>query len=110
MPGVSQTLQCVIRSVSFPFFVPVDSRPLLFTDTFTGGTFTAGGGTGDGGGSVSSVLVEVAMNICGLDSEAASPSGRGIDFICVQFNVMSMSIGCLIDRASIIKHKNKSIL
>lgn len=88
MPGVSQTLHCVIRSVSFPLFVPVDSRPLLFTDTFTRGTFTAGGGTGDGGGNVISVLVEVATNICGLDSEAASPSGRGIDFICVRFNLL----------------------
>lgn len=86
MPGVSQTLHCVIRSVSFPLFVPVDSRPLLFTDMFTGGT--AGGGTGDGGGNVISVLVEVATNICGLDSEAASPSGRGIDFICIPFKLL----------------------
>lgn len=54
---------------------------------FTGGTFIVGGGTGDGGGNVISVLVEVATNICGLDSEAASPSGRGIDFIYVQFKL-----------------------
>lgn len=82
MPGVSQTLHCVIRSASFPFFAPVERRPLLFIDTFTGGTLAAGSGVG-GGGNVISVLVEVATNICGLDSEAASPSGRGIGFICV---------------------------
>lgn len=75
--------------MSFPLFaVPVDQRLLLlFTDAFTGGgTFATGGGRGGGGGSVISVLVEVATNICGLDSEATSPSGRGIGFICV-FNV-----------------------
>lgn len=83
VPGVSQTLHCVIRSVSFPLFVPVDNRLLLFTDTFTGGTLATGGGTGSGGGNVISVLVEVATNICGLDSEASSPSGRGIGFICI---------------------------
>lgn len=82
VPGVSQTLHCVIRSVSFPLFVPVDSRPLLFTDTFTGGTFAAGGGTGGGGGNVISVL-EVATNICGLDSESVWPSGRRIGFIYI---------------------------
>jgi len=82
VPGVSQTLHCVIRSASFPFFAPVESRPLLFMDTFTRGTLTVGGGMG-GGGNVISVLVEVATNICGLDSDAASPSGRGIGFICV---------------------------
>lgn len=82
VPGVSQTLHCCIRSASFPLFAPVERRPLVlvFTDTLTGGTLAAGGGTG-GGGNVISVLVEVATNICGLDSDAASPSGRGIGLI-----------------------------
>lgn len=88
MPGVLQTLHCVKRSASFPFFaVPDDHRLVLFTDVFTtgGGTFATGGGTGGGGGgNVISVLVEVATNICGLDSEATSPSGRGIGFICIR--------------------------
>lgn len=95
MPGVSQTLHCVKRSVSFPrLAVPVGHRPLLFTDVFTGGsTFATGGGKGGGGGSVISVLVEVATNICGLDSEAISPSGRGIGLICVQqFNTVNIKV------------------
>lgn len=33
------------------------------------------------GGDVISVLVEVAINICGLESEAISPSGLGIGLI-----------------------------
>lgn len=51
------------------------------------GVLGAGGGgrgvgnTGAGGGVVISVLVDVATNICGLDSEAISPSGRGIGLI-----------------------------
>lgn len=91
MPGVSQTLHCVIRSVSFALFVPVESRPLLFTDTFTGSTFAAEGGTG-GGGNVISVL-EVATNICGLDSESVCPSGRRIGFIYIQLiNVIQINV------------------
>lgn len=90
MPGVLQTLHCVKRSASFPFFaVPDGHRLVLFTDVFTcGDTFVAGSGTGGGGGggNVISVLVEVATNICGLDSEATSPSGRGIGFIYVRQN------------------------
>lgn len=45
----------------------------------TGGA--GGGGNFGGGGDVISVLVDVATNICGLDSEAISPSGLGIGFI-----------------------------
>lgn len=73
VPGMSQTLQCVKRSVSFPLFpFPVDVLLLvLFVDTFaargvafedksgTGG----GGGLGNGSGDVISVLVDVATNI-----------------------------------------------
>lgn len=92
MPGISQTLQCVKRSVSFPFFAfPVDTLLLvLLVGTFavTGVVFESKGGTGGGGnfgggGDVISVLVDVAMNICGLDSDATSPSGLGIGFICL---------------------------
>lgn len=90
MPGISQTLHCVKRSVSFPLFpFPVDVLLVLLVDAFdvTGVVFevkdgTGGGGSlGSGGGDVISVLVDVATNICGLDSDATSPSGLGIGFI-----------------------------
>lgn len=89
---MSQTLQCVKRSVSFPLFpFPVDVLLLvLFVDTFgaigvafedKGGTGGGSGSLGNGGGDVISVLVDVATNIWGLDSDATSPSGLGIGFI-----------------------------
>lgn len=85
-------MQCVKRSVSFPLFpFPVDVLLfVLLVDTFavTGtvfegksGTGGGGGSLGNGGGDVISVLVDVATNICGLDSDATSPSGLGIGFI-----------------------------
>ena len=58
--------------------------------TLPGGTTGGDCGTGDGRatriaglGEVISVLVDVATNICGLESEAISPSGRGIGLICL---------------------------
>lgn len=95
VPGVSQTLHCVRRSASFPLFTfPACNLVLLLTllllDVFIVTTFVEGGGSGGGkslsvgGGGVISVLVDVATNICGLDLEATSPSGRGIGFIFVE--------------------------
>ena len=86
VPGVSQTLHWVKRSASFDFlliaeYLPVE--PVVFTGVFvmTGGGGNEAGNLGDGGCDVISVLVDVATNIWGLESEAKSPSGRGIGFI-----------------------------
>lgn len=92
MPGVLHTSHCVRRSASFPFFKLPDDNLLLIlllpgvvtgVDGATGAGGGGGGGSlGTGGGGVISVLVDVATNICGLDSDAISPSGRGIGLIC----------------------------
>lgn len=93
VPGELQTLHWLNSSVSLAFLAAPPDDNLEFANGvvafcgvtgITGVTICGsciGGGGLTGMGVVISVLVDVATNICGLDSDAISPSGRGIGLI-----------------------------